>query len=446
MSTGKKRALFCAAGVLLVLVLSLVMLDLQKPEQQGIWLSQRKSTDIERIDLADRKAGLNVSLRLTGGAWRVMPEEEVEEETITPLLAVLGYMKATDTIGNGREEAQKYGLDDPSLVIDVTYHGGEQTSYYLGEKISLKGSYLREEEGDTVYLIDEKRADILASAAVELTSLPLRQVEFEKVVGVYLNTGNGERISLNRSEAPRAEGDFFWTMSKPYASIARTQRVESIIRQIQEIGHAKKPQEQVSDEQAGFLLGETPSCTLYDSLDRELSIAMGEQIGEQVYVKINEGPVYLMDADVLHVLEIEPTALLDTTFYYFEVPTVAEGMLEWEGETYQLASVWKEGGAKRTQQFYVGDRQIAGGDYHEIAEMFETIQRTPQPIDQEGAVRRAGSFVVKRISQPFEQTITLWELEGQSDRIGVSYGNGILGTVARSDLDALAEKIRALKS
>ncbi len=442
MSKAKK---FGAAGaiVLLAVLVGVLVFMTDKPvKAEGKWLSERETASIVSIGIVDDAQAVSVSIEKQDGIWRASHGNEVSAARMASLLAVLGYMKAEDVAENDAGTAE-FGTQTPSLTINAAYEDGAADTYYLGISVPGKGTYLQKAQDEAVYLLDEQRSKTLKDFSKSLFSIPLDQVDFNRIVGVYLNHPTYGNMNINRSEAPRSKGDFYWNMAKPYPYYAKTQRVENIIGTVAEIGWVKISAEGQA-EMEEFVKTDGPSLTLYDGSDRELRLTFGETTENDVYVRLNdEKQIYLMDQAVLRIFDETPEAMIDTTFYYYEPTSITECVLQWNGAETTLGALWMQDGDIKAQRYFLNGNVIAGSDYHDRAQMFSELQIQPESIANEALGESMGAIALKRLSPPYEQTIRLWGLRDRPQEIGVDYGNGVIGTVKADAFASLAEQIAA---
>ncbi|GEM_PF-1305034 len=445
MTRSKKILLIALPVFLAVLTIALWLLTSDgKAPAKGLWLSRRPTEDIGAIGIDDHQKGISVSLLSSDGGW-VTEEgnEQIAYDEMAPLLAVLGYMKASYLADDAGENLSEYGLDSPAVTIRVKYRDTAENVYRLGNSLDGQGVYLKKDEDKSVYLIDPLRAQVLCGAAESFLENPLARVSFDRIVGVSIRSPEQGEISLNRSESPRSGGDFFWSMTKPYVCNASTKAVEEIVAMAAGIGGAGNAGE-VPEGGYGFDENHPLKCTFYDSFDRALTLTFGRSQGNKVYCRINDGgEIYLIDNAVLDIFSVGPQSLMDPALYYYETASITDCVLRYQGRQYHLQAEWESTGQKdeKAQRFFLNGETISGADYHHIAELITSVRTEPVSLIKPETDELAASVEIRRMSAPYEQTIALRVLPEEPGMVGVDYGGGI---IARLDKKALEEIFTAL--
>jgi hypothetical protein len=409
----------------------------------GIWLSQRPIGDIVSVQILDKEADNTLSANCDNGEWS-MDGVSVEQEKMAPLLATLGYMKAAYKLEEKQPDLKQYALDDPRVTIDVGFKDGKKQSYYLGSTYANTGTYMKMQEDNSVYLLDQMRADVLLKSSETIMEIPLNQVNFNKVVGINIISQEQGEISCNQSESPRSEGDFYWRMARPYTCNVSNSSIQDVINQIESIEWVKEVKDVQPDSEYGLDGGSDQICTVYDSFDRKLEIEFGSAQGSKVYCKISGLPgVYLIDNKILSVFDINAEEIIDPTLYYYEVASITDCAITFGEDQHVLQSVWvkDEGTGKQEQRFIADGESMPNADYHTIAAAIQDIKWDVEPMDETKLGNEAGAFVFKRLSAPYEQILTFREVKDRPGYVSVDYGNGALGVLKTDEIKAFISKI-----
>ncbi len=445
MTRTKKLVLISlsAALALLVGVMIFVTSGLGK-KAAGIWLSQTPVQNIIAIQIEDRESDNTLAVECEDGEWN-MGGVAVEQEKMAPLLATLGYMKAAYKVEDNQPDMAQYALDDPRVVIGVELKDGGRQRYILGNSYANTGTYMQTQEDNSIYLLDEMRAEVLLTSSEVIMEIPLNQVNFNKIVGVSIKSPEQGEISCNQSEAPRSQGDFYWRMARPYTCNASTGSIQEIIDHIDSIEWVKEVEGTRPDSEYG-LDGESGRiCTLYDSFDRELEIQAGNAQGSEVYCKISGlNGVYLIDNKILNVFDVNAKEIIDPALYYFEVASVTECAITFGEDKHVLQSVWvkDETTGKQEQRFLADSVSIPSADYHTIAAALQDIKWDIEPMDELELGNEAGVFLFKRLSAPYEEVLTFREVKDRPGYVSVDYGNGALGVLKTDEIKAFISEIQ----
>jgi hypothetical protein len=445
----RRRLIPVIVGIAVLAAVGLAFFLLNNTKTTGdaeLWLSQRPTGEISSVTASDMTAGKQLSLGRNGDTWALDTGEEVAQDKMAPLLATLAYLKASYRVEGAASGSSEYGLDEPSVVIDVKYADDSEDVWNIGSSQGGQGVYLSGGDTDGVYLIDSGRAEVMTGLVRDFLEVPLDQVSFDKILGIYITAVDKPQIRLNRSEAPRSGGDFFWRMFSPYSTNAEADLVSDIVSYVSDESWVQRADEGAD---TGLDAAALPTLNYYDQYDRELSLTLGAIAPSgDVYCNIKGLPgAYLMDGAVMKAFEIDPVDLVDRTLYYYEASSVEELVFEWKGKKLTFGAYWESTGeeGKQGQRYTLDGEVISGGDYHDFAEAVTEIKGEDKLLDGTEKLGAAvGTFEIKRVSYPYEQTIEFKEIVGRPGFLAVDYGGKTVVSVDETQLDALMEMAAAL--
>lgn len=446
----RRRLIPVVIGIVVLALLGLaytLLNNSESIEDPELWLSQRPTTDIASMTASDMAAEKQITLEKKDDAWALNTGEEVAQDKVAPLLSSLSYLKASYRVDAADAEKAEYGLEDPAVVIDVKYGDGEEDVWTVGASQGGQGAYISGRDDDGIYLVDSVRADVVTGVVRDFLEEPLDQVSFDKILGIYITPAEGSQIRLNRSEAPRSGGDFFWRMFSPYSTNANADLISDIVGLVSEESWVQRADEGAD---TGLDAKSLPVLNYYDQYDRELSLTLGAiGPGGDVYCNIKGLPgAYLIDGAVMDAFEIAPVDLVDRTLYYYETSSVEEFVFDWEGRKRTLSAYWEStgDGEKQGQRFSVDGQIIQGGVYHGFADAVTEIRGEDRLLDgSETLGETLGSFDIKRVSFPYEQTILFKEIEGESEFVAVDYGGRAVIRLAKNKIEELVDKLMELE-
>ena len=93
-------------------------------------------------------------------AWEGDDGSSYDNEQFAPYLAALGYMKTEEKLEATDSNKQEYGLKAPAYTVSVSYDDGKKFNYNIGKFVDNLGLYISSNSGNSVYLIDVRRARI----------------------------------------------------------------------------------------------------------------------------------------------------------------------------------------------------------------------------------------------------------------------------------------------
>lgn len=449
MKQEKKRIV---TGSLLVLILAagagyLLQGGSEEPGKEEEWICTKGSEGIRSIRISSGQDQDVLDFTKEKSSWSGEDGSTYENDQFAPYTAVLGYMKASKKIDQIDTREQQYGLDAPFYTISIKYDDDEVLDLSLGDTVEGLGMYVSLEGQDSAYLIDTNRAGILTDMVSTLYDVGLSNVRFDEIRGINILTPTQVQISMNRSEAPRADGDFYWNLFKPVAWTADTQKVSDMISVVQEIGVMNRLDSQIPESECGLDKEESelPSIAFYDTYDSEMILYLGKQQGDFVYCKTNylEG-IYLIDQRILQLVNVNINDIIDTTLYHYEVPSVEKCTVEWMGETHELRAGWisDDGGKKKGQRFDLDGTSITGAKYNSCADWFTKtkVSKVSEQPDVSGGW--LGSVTVKRISPPYEQILTFRAVQGDETLVQVDYGQPTAAYITKQEIENFISLLR----
>lgn len=444
----KRKIIISGALLLLIFVFGLWYLmgdSEESPDEDSVWVCQDGLEGMTAISIDNNKDNETLSFSNNEESWSGSDGSEYENSQFAPYIAALGYMKAEEKLEVSGEEKQNYGLADPDYTINVQYDDGKEFHYDLGKYVDNLGLYISEGDKEEIYLIDIRRGSIMEDMIASLYDVALTNVKFDEIRGISLYTPDKGQISLNRSEAPRADGDFYWNIFKPFAWTADTKKVTALIDTVEEIGTLKRTDEKMSAEKCG-LEGEDdelPQVAFYDTYDSEMTLYLGDECGEYVYCKTNYlEDIYLIDRSILALVDLEADTLVDTSLYHYEIPSVEQCSISFQDKTYELSAKWvaNEDG-KKGQRYFLDGENITGADYASIVDWFEETRIEKVETKQEAQGSILGTITINRLSPPYEQTMTFRSVKGDESLVRVDLGGTAAAYIEKNTVENFIDSI-----
>ncbi|GHV65421.1 hypothetical protein AGMMS49587_19640 [Spirochaetia bacterium] len=444
MSKSKLVVLLGASAAFLALCAALVVSGYGGAKAKGLWLEQRSTGDIQGIEIIDHGNGRKLELSLEDGKWVLNHEVTAIDEKTAPLLAALAYFKAAykvETPGS----LDQYGLAPPKATVRVSF-GPDRRVWELGGSQDGHGLYVKNAEGDAVYLIDDLRSEVIGLAVENFLEIPLNRVNLHRIIGFRISSPAQGEIRLNRSESPHSGGDFFWRMFEPYGSNAKKNEVEAIVATLADEPWARRAED---DSIAAAAMDKADKeITFYDSFDRQLVLRVGIPDGNRVFCEI-EGlsGAYTVTGALLSVFETDPASLVDMELYHFEPASVSEFFFALGTREHRFISVWENTGeaGRQGQRFILDGQAIPGADYHEFAGSVAGVRGEELYFREKSRLGEPlGRMNIRRISPPYEQEILFCRIRGEPDLAGVDFGGRTVMYTKRADLEKLMDEAEAL--
>lgn len=442
----QKRKIFVAGILVLLIICGIYYLNADnqgKTENNEVWVCTKGTEGITSIAIHGGKDSRIVNLKKEEESWIGDNGDSYDYDDFVSYMATLGYMKVGKKLDlSDADEGAQYGIDDSSYTIRVSYDGGEEYEYILGKSVDGLGMYLSMDQGKSVCLIDVQRAKTLSEIVESFYDVALSHVKFGEIRGINLYSPEHGTISMNRSESPRAGGDFYWNIFEPFSWNADTEKVEALIEKVEKNKILKRIEQDVTLETSGLDVAEEElaSISLYDTYDSEMSIYIGNTEGDYAYCKTNYmDDIYLINKEVLQVINTQVEDLLDLTLYYYEIPSIEKCTIDFEGEVHVLEAEWEtaENSNKRGQRYYLDQEVLTGAQYRSVTAWFtDTKVKTvgDVPADK-GAI--LGTITIERLSPPYQQIVTFYEIKGNPQLVQVEVDKTRTACIERQELENL---------
>lgn len=179
----------------------------------------------DQIDtVAVSKAGKKVwSLTHRKDSWQLdgLKAAPVDSDTVTAMLGNLEPVTATQKFAAESKDLSAYGLEEPSLTVDVTTRDGETYQYQIGSQVpkSDMGYYGKSAGSDEIFCMDTAFVtafDVSEISLVKMDELP----EIEADYMTYLHIQNKSSKDFEAKKVSDKEKvDFYsnWNITAPYA-------------------------------------------------------------------------------------------------------------------------------------------------------------------------------------------------------------------------------------
>lgn len=432
----KFRLIGIGVVILLVLVSGVLYLNYSGNNSQGgIWVNAEGISKIQCLDISNSTLDRIMKLEQKEDKWYLDNEQEYDNDDLLSALSALGYLKAERVVEVDSEYMIELGLQDSEYSITMEYEDGTCLEYAIGNYIEGTGLYILECQNEIVYLIDETRAESIQEFVQGVFQVELTQINFNNINGINIVTTD-EEILINKSESPRAEDDFYWTLHKAVTWNASTDVVSNMLEITQQIKYVQYLDSANTEDDYGFV-DENNIITIYDTSDQELVIQLGDVVGDYVYCIVTGfDDVYLMDVCILDLLKVDVEELVDATLYYYEVPTVTSCVIESEYGNHSLSGIWETSESSDTtgQRFYLDGVQVTGEEYRTIVSWFnDTMVELAEEVvlaEQE----EIASVQIERLSFPYEETIIFYEHDTNANEVYAEVDDQTVVTIKKEDL------------
>lgn len=251
--SGKKKNLITLISLSVVLVICLVLYfvipqgksdgteenaadtteqDSTGESEENITIDTIASDQIDTVTVK-RKEKESWSLQQQKkGTWKLtgMKGAPVNSETVSAILSNVNPVKATQKFEAQTGALSSYGLDQPTLTIQIQTKDGKTYQYDIGSEVpkSDLGYYGKTADGKEIYCIDTalvKSFDVPATQLVKMDPLP--EPETEYLTSLSVKSRKGKEFEAKKV-SDKDKVDFYsnWNITAPYAKPLATSQSE----------------------------------------------------------------------------------------------------------------------------------------------------------------------------------------------------------------------------
>ncbi len=438
----KNKTIVCAGALILLLVAGLCYLlsDEEKEEaKEAFWLCDRGVEGVIALSVKNSGDGREFIFSKGEGVFEGNDGRIYEYDQLAAYIAVLGYMKAEKKVSIPDLEASEY-------TVSLKYEDGESFCYYLGDCIDGVGMYISPDKREDIYLVGGIRAEKITEMITSLYNVGFADIDLDEIRGIQVYTPENGLISMNRSEAPRADEDFYWNMFEPFVRTADTKAVDDMIQIMKEIGCLKRTDRKMDPLECGLDKegGQIPYITFYDVNDSELTIYLGDAADGYIYCMANGSKeVCLIDQSVMKILGLTAEEMADPFLYHYEIPSVKTCTVQWHGERYELSAEWiKEDEGQRGQRFSLNGEGITGARYRSLTEWFSKTRITDIETEAGQQAKAEGSVTIERLSAPYSQEFIFQTVQKDASLLRVELKGASAVYIKREEVEEFISSLK----
>lgn len=442
----KKKTVVCVGALLLLLIAGTYYLLMDEDGQAGeesLWLCDRGVERVVSLSVENSADEREFVFSKGEESFEGNDGSIYEYDQLASYIAALGYMKAVKKVNMPDFQMSEYS-------VTLKYENKESFCYHLGDYIEGVGMYVSPEGKEDVYLVDSIRAEKIEDMITSLYNVTLSDIDFDEIRGIRLYTPENGLILMNRSEAPRANEDFYWNIFEPFVWTADTEVVDDMIQTMKEIGYLKRTNQKMEPSECGLEKeeGQISCITFYDENDSEWTIYLGDKAGDDVYCRTSDlKDVYLIDQSVLRILESTALEIADPVLYHYEVPSVKKCTVKWQEEQYELSARWAdEDEDQRGQRFFLDGAGISGAEYRSLAKWFSETRITDIGVEVKQQEAVEGTIMIERLSAPYQQEIIFRAVQEDASLLQVNLRGSATVYIKREAVEELISSLRNCRS
>lgn len=170
----------------------------------GITLTYLKSNDAW-VDKADTKAPIN-------------------QDNITNMLSQVANLSADKIVVEDPEDLDEYGLEDPTLIVNLTCEDGTTFKLNLGDKLGIgAGYYAKRSDENTVYSVAEgiySAFNFTQNQMYEIEEFPT--ITTTNITNINVVKDGADIFKADYDQSAADAGEYYaWRISKPYNTVQK---------------------------------------------------------------------------------------------------------------------------------------------------------------------------------------------------------------------------------
>ena len=258
----KFRGLLIAVLVLLVLSGLLYWSNHRKPSEQSAAplpppspaILKMERAAISQLTLARKSTAPVTLVKGSGDTWRITAPKPLnaDQDTLSGLLSTVAALNADRVVEDKAADLKPYGLDQPSLTVDITSEGHAPRKLFLGDDTPAGSDVYAMLEGDPkIYTIASYNKTSIDKGLNDLRDKRLLTLEPDKINRVELDN-KGQTIEFTRTK----DG---WQILKPRPLRADGSAVDNLVRAV---SNARMTLDTTGDDHATDFAQATPVATV----------------------------------------------------------------------------------------------------------------------------------------------------------------------------------------
>lgn len=449
----KKKNIIATSIVLMIVLVLFAIVSVEFKQIETVEEEEPTKTEIlsdievDKIEFFSFKnSDVDLSFDLIDSGWVYVDEKDfpIQSSKISSMLLSVSEITSERTINVTDDNFEKYGMDDPTLIINMKDRDGNKTKLTIGTINNiLNRYYLRLNDEDVVYIIP-----VTIVNTFSLTKYELGQVENAPAV----SSSNIKQIEISNSGRKIEivnEGKYGldlvasskWYMESPFTSYVGIDDYvfDDYITTLSEFGFHRLADYNVTNEQLekyGLYKSKNYIQISYKSGDGVVTykLAIGNIVENEestlYYVhpitmqgleKLDSRRVYTMTGtSIAALINLNPLDYIFKQISYTRLDEVNSMEINYEGEKYEIevrhVDTDDDLGVKEGEnaleyrkveqfEFYINDKQIDDKEFRTFFKNLISLSGENIIYDEEDVVGGDSSFsvVFNRTKEPFEK-------------------------------------------
>lgn len=349
--TKTVRNICIASAVIILLIIGIIVAgnintDPNKPESSGnnefytVYSEDADNiSDIEVVCGEDTIKAVN----LGRSVWTIndFSEEEIDTSKAYGIAGTVSRLSSKNKIEENPADLSVYGLDKPSITVNITKKNGDTDTLYIGDKSPTLGEYFIIKDGDnTVYTIYEFKVDTLKKPVSYYREFDRFNVNIDDITNIKI-IRQDEMIEIKLVDNIDKDTNNVWEMVSPYVFGANDDYIDNkILEPIDSISlniPITDTDGGITDKSPVLMLTIKPYDNITGKYDKEYTeaLSIGSSVNGKTYVKYKE-QIYSIDTESVSFINESSFNIVSKLQALVDISRVKRVTLEYNGEAHTL--------------------------------------------------------------------------------------------------------------
>lgn len=312
--------------VILVLLAAILALSLSSENEPGNVAQPETVTTVEVLNIASYVQNYSVTtpdsyykIVMEEGYWNVENIENIklDQAVVNTMISKVRNLCADSIVEENAANLAKYGLDNPSVVVEVNDEDNNTYNIHFGAQTSTKsGYYATLNDENDVYIVSTADYNMLCSGVNSLRNKQVVAIS-EDVYSVYIkNPKTSIAIQPKMTADPNSNNLSAWEMIEPYHKDVNEYIFEEKVLNSFDFTVDEFVDDNPTDYSA-YGLDNPKYAIIINTTRHSYKILLGkEKDGTFIYMKTSDKPnVYAISKEKVAYRDFTPVYLLDSLVF-----------------------------------------------------------------------------------------------------------------------------------
>ena len=349
--TNTVRNICIASAVIILLIIGIIVVsnigaDEKKPESSDnnkfYTVYSEDADNISAIEVIGGEDEIK-AVNLGNSVWTIndFSEEEIDTSKAYGIAGTVSRLSSKNKIEENPTDLSVYGLDEPSITVNITKKNGDTDTLHIGDKSPTLGEYFIMKDGDNaVYTIYEFKVDTLKKPVSYYREFDRFNVNIDDITNIKI-VRQDEMIEIKLVDNIDKDTNNVWEMISPYVCGANDDYIDNkILEPIDNISLNTPITDTdggITDKSPVLMLTIKPYDNITGKYDKEYTetLNIGSSVNGKTYVKYKE-QIYSLNTDSVSFINESSFNIVSKMQALVDISKIKRVTLEYNGETHTL--------------------------------------------------------------------------------------------------------------